>query len=143
MGGAQPGKPELTLPDHVLIVEDNAVLAMAMEDCFRDAGIPTVESCATTHQAMALLRTEKPDVVILDVHLADSDDGWAIAELVQSLKPNAPQIIFSTGAPEDIPAGIAEMGPVMRKPFEAKELLDLMRRPRKEGLLNRLKNAIS
>lgn len=125
------------------MVEDDAILALAIEQALRDAGVSDVEVCATTVQAMKSLSGHKPDCVILDVHLADSDDGWAIAELVDSLKPNAPRIVFSTGAPQDIPERIAEMGPVLAKPYAADELIALIQQPRKTGLITRLRRAIS
>ena len=132
----------MVLPSHVMVVEDDAVLALAIEQTLRDAGVVEVEICATTTQAMKALAANKPELVILDVHLADSDDGWAIAELVESLKPKAPQIIFSTGAPQDIPDRIAELGQVLAKPYEPEQLIALIRQPRAKGLMSRLRDAI-
>ena len=91
-------KAKLSL-GRVLVVEDDAILAMATEDTLREAGASNVDICSTTEAALEFLRQETPDVVILDVHLADRDDGWAIAELLKTLGPTCPQIIFSTGAP--------------------------------------------
>ena len=91
------------LPGHVLVVEDDAVLAMSLEMALRDAGVEQVEVSSTTEMALAALKAAQPDAIILDVHLADRDDGWAIAELARSLGPSGPRIVFSTGAPQDIP----------------------------------------
>ena len=88
-----------TLPDHVLVVEDDAVLGMVLEQALLDAGVAQVALSSSTEQAMQHLRQERPGAIVLDVHLADRDDGWAIAELVRTLGPNSPRIIFSTGAP--------------------------------------------
>ena len=131
-----------SLPNHVLLVEDDAILALDIADTLKAAGVPHVQHCVTTDEALVALREATPDVVILDVHLADRDDGWAIAELVRTLLPNPPRIVFSTGAPEDIPEGIAEMGPVLEKPYDGEDLVALIREPVKRGIISRLKGVI-
>ena len=72
---------------------------------------------------MAKLEKTRFDVVILDVHLEDRSDGWALAELLKELGPRPPRIVFSTGSPEAIPPAIAELGTVLEKPYEPAELL--------------------
>ena len=126
----------------MLVAEDDAILALTIEQTLLDAGVRNVEICASTKEAMQALSASKPDLVVLDVHLTDSDDGWAIAELVQSMKPRAPRIIFSTGAPQDIPERIAAMGPVLEKPYDVQDLVTLMRQPRHRGLISKLRGAI-
>ncbi len=111
------------MPECVLIVEDDALLAMSLEQILEDAGVSHIESCATIKQAIIFLRDKRPDAVVLDVHLADGDDGYAIAELVAALKPNLPKIVFSTGSPADIPASAAKLGPILEKPYAPDELL--------------------
>ena len=76
---------------------------------------------------------------MLDVHLADRDDGWAIAELVRSLGLSSPRIIFSTGMPDDIPADVAELGCILEKPYDAAILIDLLRSPKRGGIFSRLR----
>lgn len=131
-----------TLPARVLVVEDDPILALSIEQTLRTAGVRYVELCSTTDEALTALRETTPDLVMLDVHLADRDDGWAIAELVKGLEPSAPRIIFSTGAPQDIPAHIAEQGAVLAKPYKPDDLLQLVREPRRRGLFSRLRGAI-
>ena len=139
--GAADGKPG-AMPEYVLIVEDDAVLGLAMEDALSDAGVKTVELCASTEAALAALRERQPDAIVLDVHLADRDDGWAVAELVRTLGPNSPRIVFSTGAPQDIPENVVELGCVLEKPYRPEELVELLREPRRRGLMSRLRGAL-
>ncbi|MFA9200786.1 MAG: response regulator [Cypionkella sp.] len=127
----------------VLLVEDDPLIALALEDALRDAGARDVTICRTTAEALAALRERKPDAMVIDVHLADRDDGWAIAELVSSVGPKPPRIVFSTGAPQDIPAEIAELGPVLEKPYNYAELVEALRRPPRAGLLSRIKGALT
>ena len=127
------------LPGHVLVVEDDAVLAMSLEMALRDAGVARVEISSTTEMALAALKAAQPDAIILDVHLADRDDGWAIAELARSLGPSGPRIVFSTGAPQDIPEEIAEIGCILEKPYDPQDLIRILAEPKRRGLISRLR----
>ncbi len=123
----------------VLLVEDDAVLAMSLEDALRAGGAEQVVICHTMKATVAELeKEEKLDAIILDVHLADRDDGWALAELVALLGPKRPWIAFSTGSPDDIPAEIAEMGPIFEKPYDPEQLVNVLAAGRKQGLFSRL-----
>ncbi|MGN3974118.1 response regulator [Tsuneonella sp. SYSU-LHT278] len=128
---------------HVLLVEDDATIAVALEGALLDAGAKSVTICTTTADALAALRKNKPDGLVLDVHLADRDDGWALAELVSSVGPRPPKIVFSTGAPQDIPPQIAELGPVLEKPYDHAQLVDALCRPPRDGLVARLREALT
>ncbi|MDE1467146.1 response regulator [Aurantiacibacter sp. D1-12] len=111
-------------PARVLLVEDDAILALALEDALTRAGTRDVVVCQTMKATMRELHDgPRPDAIVLDVHLADRDDGWAIAELVTALGPRPPRIAFSTGSPEDIPTDIAEMGVTFEKPYDPDELV--------------------
>ncbi len=127
----------------ILVVEDDALIAMAIEQALLDAGASAVRICSSTDEALTALREDKPDGLVLDVHLADRDDGWALAELVNSVGPNPPRIVFSTGAPQDIPPEIAELGPVLEKPYDPAELIAALEQPPREGLIRRLRNALT
>lgn len=127
----------------VLVVEDDPVLAMATEDTLRDGGVQEVHVCPTTEGALEVLRDKRPDALVLDVHLADRDDGWAIAELVETLGEHSPRIVFATGAPQDIPPHIAELGSVLSKPYPPEALLAALREPGRRGILARLRGALS
>lgn len=126
----------------VLLVEDDALIALSIEEALREAGVREVVVCASSAEALAALREEKPDGIVLDVHLADRSDGWAIAELVKSVGPKPPRIVFSTGAPQDIPPEIAELGPVLEKPYAPSELIAALQEPPRAGLLDRLRGAL-
>lgn len=138
----KPAPPKLQLR-RVLVVEDDPVLGMATEDTLREGGVEHVDICPTTEGALEVLKAERPDAIILDVHLADRNDGWAIAELVESLGDHSPRIVFSTGAPQDIPPHIAELGSVLTKPYAPEALLVALREPGRRGLLSRLRGALS
>lgn len=121
------------------MVEDDPVLAMTLEATLLDAGASCVRICATTDQALAALRERKPDALVVDVHLRDRDDGWAIAELVDDIGPKPPTIVFSTGDPDAIPRPISDLGSVLKKPYDPAELVALLQNKKPNGLFSRLR----
>ena len=128
-------------PGNVLVVEDDALLALSIEDVLRDGGISEVSVCPTIALAMDAIDRSLPDAIILDVHLADRNDGWALAEVVSCLRPDHPQIIFSTAAPEEIPPDVAKLGTIFEKPYDPSMLLDALRSNEVRGLFSRFRNA--
>lgn len=123
---------------HVLLAEDDAILSLALEDAFLRAGTTDVTICTTMQASKdALEKGPQPDAIVLDVHLADRHDGWAIAELVTALGPKPPRIAFSTGSPESIPAKIAEMGMVFEKPYDPDALVRHLLEGGKRGIIAR------
>ena len=129
-------------PENVLVVEDDALLALSIEDVLRNAGVPHVAVCPTVAQAMGELESAHPDAIILDVHLADRKDGWALAEIVACIGPCRPRIIFSTAAPEEIPPEIARLGAVFEKPYDPAMLLEALRSRETGGLFSRFRHAL-
>lgn len=112
------GKP----PRRALVVEDDAILAMMIAETLQELGAEKVSVCPSMASALAEFDRLQPDLLVLDVHLADRDDGWTIAELVRELNPAGPTIVFSTASPERIPARIALLGTVLAKPFTTDQL---------------------
>jgi len=127
----------------VLVVEDDPIQSMALEQALREAGASEVVQCASIACTMEALEEGPADAIVLDVHLADRDDGWALAELVDMLGPKRPRIVFSTASPEDIPPEIAEMGAVFEKPYDPAQLAAALAEGAKTGLFARLRGAIS
>jgi len=128
-------------PENVLVVEDDALLALSIEDVLRDAGVLRVAVCPTVSQAMGEFESTHPDAIILDVHLADRNDGWALAEIVACIGPCRPRIIFSTAAPEEIPPEIAKLGAIFEKPYDPAMLLEALRCRDTSGLFSRFRHA--
>mgnify|MGYP001095319698 CR=1 FL=1 len=125
----------------VLVVEDDALLALSIEDVLRNAGIPDVAVCPTVALAMAELERKQPDAIILDVHLGDREDGWALAEIIACIKPDHPRIIFSTAAPEEIPPEVAKLGAIFEKPYDPAMLLEALCAESGGGLFARFRRA--
>ncbi len=145
--GTKPSNRRIRRPrrklGHVLIVEDEGLLAAAIEQALLDGGASSVAICSSTEEAMAELHRRPPDALVLDVNLADRNDGWALAELVVELNPRQPRIVFSTGSPERIPPEIAELGQILAKPYDPAELVRLLMPAAAPNLIERLRGAIA
>lgn len=136
------GKGQRPALGRVLLVEDDPILALSMEAALLDGGASEVVICSTMAATMEALEGDSPDAIVLDVHLADRDDGWAVAELVSLLGPRKPRIAFSTGSPEAIPDDIKEMGPVFEKPYDPVQLVEALQAGTRTGLFARIREAL-
>ncbi len=82
----------------VLIVEDHAIVAEALERMLRlDDRIEVAARARTLSEAVVLLGRHAPDIVLLDLRLPDSKDYATIAA-VKKACPHA-RIVVLTGAP--------------------------------------------
>lgn len=114
----------------VLIVEDEALLAMTLEDCLVEWGFEVVGPAMTLADASELATSASFDMAILDVNIG-GEASFGVAALIA--KRGIP-FIFATGygtAAQD------EAGPgvtVVHKPYRANDLREavtnaLARRP--------------
>jgi CheY-like chemotaxis protein len=55
----------------VLVVEDEAVIAMDLENTLREFGCVVLPLALSVAKALEVLRTQRPDVALLDVNLCD------------------------------------------------------------------------
>ena len=58
------------LPNDVLIVEDDAIIALDFEDTLLGFGVKTVRTAGSVARAMRLIDDRAPDFALLDVGLA-------------------------------------------------------------------------
>jgi DNA-binding response OmpR family regulator len=123
----------------VLIVEDDPVLALALEETLRVKCSCDVVICPSMETTMAELEAQLPDAMVIDIHLADRDDGWALAELTSLIDTRRPRIVFSTGVPQEIPEEIAEIGAVFEKPYDPTVLVEVLCGEERRGLFARFR----
>jgi DNA-binding response OmpR family regulator len=67
----------------VLLVEDEALVAMNLQDDLKEAGYAVVGPFDTCAAALAWLETETPDLAVLDTVLKDGSCRALAAELVR------------------------------------------------------------
>lgn len=77
----------------ILVVEDEAIVAMMLEEMLSDLGCVVVGPAMTVREALAIVDQQLLDVAILDVNVS-REPVYPVAELLRSR--NVP-VIFSTG----------------------------------------------
>jgi len=70
----------------VLMVEDSATLAALAIRGLRQAGIQNADYALNGEQALAYIKAQKPDLLLLDLRLPDMD-GWDVLEQAQAMYP--------------------------------------------------------
>jgi CheY-like chemotaxis protein len=63
----------------ILIVEDEALIAMVLADSLEDGGHEVVGPAATMAEALALCEAAPPELAVLDVNLRDGSNGVDVA----------------------------------------------------------------
>jgi two-component system alkaline phosphatase synthesis response regulator PhoP len=112
---------------NVLIVEDDDVIAQGMARHLGAAGFDATW-VGNGDQALARLRYEKPDVVVLDLMLPGLD-GWALIETARAEGIGTPIVVVSARGTEHDRVHALEIGAddYLVKPFSMKELVARVR----------------
>ena len=113
------------LPNDVLIVEDDPIIALDFEDTLLGFGVKTVRTAASVARALELIEQRLPDFALLDVGLI-REKSFAVAERLAALKI---PFVFVTGYGADarLPAAFANQ-PRLAKPYSTDALKDLLHR---------------
>jgi CheY-like chemotaxis protein len=70
----------------ILVVEDDYFVALDLEGGLRDAGMQVLGPVPTAEEALALAKSERPVLVLMDIRLAGAKDGIEAAlELYRDL----------------------------------------------------------
>jgi len=124
---------EILKGGRVLIVEDEALVAMTLEAMLEDLGWITVGPVGRLDEAMRLARTEPIDAAVLDVNLA----GENTAPVAQTLVERRIPFIVATGYGESDLDGFFRMAPSLAKPFTidglSERMAEALRRMRDDG----------
>jgi CheY-like chemotaxis protein len=107
------------VPDRVLVVEDESLVAMLVEDLLRDLGCEVVGPAATAAQAIALARGRSLDFALLDVNLGEGEDSFGVADL---LRGRHVPFAFVTGYGERGVRPDLRDAPVISKPINPRVL---------------------
>jgi len=97
----------------VLIVEDEPLIAMALEDVLLDLGCTIVGRAAGVDDALASIAQHAIDLAILDVNI-EGGQSYAVAD---ALRDRGVPFVFTTGAAEDSVDCRYADNVILRKPF--------------------------
>jgi CheY-like chemotaxis protein len=100
---------------HALIIEDESLIAMAIEEVLRDCGFTSFDIAASAEEAVASAARKCPDLITADVELRP---GCGI-KAVQSICSERPiPVLFITGSPGEVRLRMPGHA-LVEKPFDA------------------------
>ena len=132
----------MTEPTRILIVEDEAIIAMDLQETLAEAGYAVIATVASGEEALALCAKETPDLVLMDVHLQGRLTG---IETAQQLRESyaIPSVLLTAHYDPATLATAQQAGvfAYLIKPYDQRELCatlaTALTRARNEGELQR------
>lgn len=118
---------ELSMPQEVLLLEDNLIIAMDAEDALRKAGARDVRAASNVSVALDMIEERLPEFAVLDVNLG-IETSFEVANRLMAL---GVPFAFMTGYGENesFPTELAHV-PRIRKPFTQQSLAAALKRRR-------------
>jgi DNA-binding response OmpR family regulator len=108
---------------HALIIEDESLIAMAIEDALRDCGFTSFDLAVSAEDAITAAARKCPDLITADVELRP---GCGITA-VQSICSEQPiPLLFITGSPGEVMIRMPGH-PLVEKPFNAEHIMDAIK----------------
>ena len=104
----------MTAPQHILLVEDEPLIAMMLEDFLDILGKTVAGSADCVADALARIAQGGIDAAILDVNLRGGEKSWPVAD---ALAAAGIPFVLATGGSGDAVAPEHRDRPVLAKPF--------------------------
>ena len=110
----------------VLLVEDDPAIRRLVEEALIDRGLE-VRAAPDDRTAQRVLEREAPHigVLIADVHLGASANGFDVAQRARRLNPRI-EVVYITGRALDVDRFGVHGGVLMPKPFDIDNLGDVV-----------------
>lgn len=104
------------MSSRILIIEDEALVAMELRFVLEDLGHEVVGTAADATSARNLVRENEVDLALVDIHLSDGPTGVGLGrELAQELGVT---VLFMTANPGMVRTGVAGAIGVLSKPTD-------------------------
>ncbi|MCP9222196.1 GAF domain-containing protein [Erythrobacter sp. LQ02-29] len=110
------------IPTHVLLVEDNMIIALDTEDILRGLGVKKVTTASSVARAIKALQEDAPDFAVLDYNLGQESSDPVAQELSDRKIPFA--LATGYGDMNDKFADLGAMG-ILQKPYGKEEVASL------------------
>jgi signal transduction histidine kinase/ActR/RegA family two-component response regulator len=107
---------------HVLVVEDDPIVALTVATALEDAGF-TITRATTADEALPLLEAGGFDLLFSDVVMPGTLSGVDLARTAQRLRPDLP-VVLATGYSEDVARATGVM--VLPKPYRIDHLVEVL-----------------
>ncbi len=113
---------EASVAGTVLVIEDEAIIALDIVDIVQDIGHRVTGTARTHAEAVTLALQDHPDLILADIQLADKSSGIEAVNEILVKFPNIP-VIFITAFPERLLTGERpEPAFLITKPFAEDQL---------------------
>lgn len=99
----------------VLIVEDETLVAAEIEFLVEEAGMTVAGLAIDSDEAIAMMRRDRPDLVLLDIHLSDGPTGVELGRRAASEFGAA--VLFMTANRRRLPDDFAGAVGAVAKPY--------------------------
>ncbi|HUZ30507.1 MAG TPA: response regulator [Xanthobacteraceae bacterium] len=98
----------------MLLVEDEALVAMMIQESLTEFGFHVIGPVCTVSEAEAVARDDRPDVAVLDINLGDG----MIYSVAEILAVRGVPFVFVTGYDaESVDSRFSEI-PILQKPID-------------------------
>lgn len=104
---------------HVLIIEDEPMIALAIQMTLEDEGVTSFDIAATEADAIDLASRHRPTFITSDVALLEGNGPRAVATILA--RQGSIPVLFLTGNPEDC-VPVTAPAVVLTKPFNARQV---------------------
>lgn len=103
---------------HALIIEDDELIAMAIEDVLRDCGFRSFDVAGSVDAAVTAVTTRCPQLITADVELKP---GCGIDAVQTICSERVIPVVFITGQPDSVRSQMPQH-PVLGKPFRGSDV---------------------
>lgn len=103
---------------HALVIEDEALIAMMIEDSLVEHGATSVEVAVSEAEAVDAAKRHRPDFITSDVRLLEGTGPRAVAE-IKRVCGEIP-VLFITGSPNECEGCPPDA--ILRKPANPAEI---------------------
>jgi PAS domain S-box-containing protein len=117
-------QPVVVMGNRVLVVEDEALVAMAIRESLDAIGYAVVGPCSNITEAMVALRHNRVDAAVLDINLG-GDLVYPLADIL--VAENIPFVFVTGYGNEELDSRFASV-PILQKPIEAQALQAVLTR---------------
>ena len=104
----------------ILVVEDQAVIGLALAMELQDAGHTVIGPVGSIERAEQLAEQSRPDLALVDIDLQHTGDGIALAKSLQT--ETHVQTVFVTGRPAAARAHASLALGMIQKPFSCADI---------------------
>jgi len=105
----------------VLVVDDDPDIRELLFTALEDEGFEVVPA-ANGQEALAIMETFRPDVIVLDLMMPVMD-GWQFAQALRARADDIPLVLLSAARDLRVHARQLQAADMIEKPFDLSELL--------------------